>query len=171
MDYKRFVRIRNDKKGDISPLLGNPRVFNEAIRELAEPFMGQGINEVVGLESRGFIFAGAVAVLLNAGVVMVRKKGALYCETLQEEVVDYTGTKKCLEIAKDAIQLGERVLLVDDWIETGSQMMATCRMVEKLGGHVVGVACLINQVQPVAAKFLGPFSFNYLIDLHERKEE
>jgi adenine phosphoribosyltransferase len=168
MDYGRYIRIRNDKKGDISPLLGNSDVFNKAVRELTEPFMAERIDKVVGLESRGFIFAGAMAVLLKAGVVMVRKKGKYYCDTLEEEVIDYSGTKKYLEIAKDAIQPGERVLMVDDWIETGSQMMAACHMVERLGGHIVAVASLINDTSLKAQKFLAPICYNYLVDLHQK---
>lgn len=164
MDYASFIRFGENRKGDISLLLRNRWVLAEAIADLAQPFRGERIDQVVGLEARGFIFAAPIAYLLGAGLVLVRKGGALSCEVLHEEVVDYSKTRKCLEIAKDAIQPGERVLVVDDWVETGSQIRASCKMIESLGGNIVGVAALINDALPEAREFLAKYRYHYLIN-------
>lgn len=166
MDYASFIRFGENRKGDISLLLRNKHALAGAIEDLAKPFRGEKIDQVVGLEARGFIFASAIAYLLEAGFVMVRKSGALSCEVLQEEVVDYSKTRKCLEVAKDAIQAGERVLIVDDWIETGSQIRASCKMIESLGGNIVGVAALVNDTSKEAREFLEKYHYHHLIDLY-----
>src|SRR3989344_1006022 len=125
MDYAHFIRfVNNSKKGDISPLLADKEAFNRAVQDMLEPFLGEKIDKVAGIEARGFIFAGAIARSLNTGVVMIRKGGKLPCEVLKEVCIDYSGEEKSLEIARDAIKKGERILVVDDWVETGAQSKA-----------------------------------------------
>jgi len=168
MDYTKFIRFREDRKGDISLLLRDKQALAGAIKDLVKPFLSERVDQVVGLEARGFIFAATTACLLKTGLVLVRKSGALYCEVLKEEVVDYTKTRKCLEIAKDAIRAAERVLVVDDWIETGSQIKASCKMVETLGGNIVGVAALINDASKEAQEFLAQYHYHYVINLLQK---
>ena len=171
MDYARFIRFERKQKGDITPLLGDRKTFNQAVKDLIEPFSSKQIDKIACLEARGFIFAGAIAYLLNAGVVMVRKGGALPCDVLSEEFVDYTRQRKSLEIAKDAIKKGDRVLIVDDWVETGAQAKASVSMIEQLGGIIVGFAVLVDDASEETYQFLSKYDYHFLITSHPDRKQ
>ncbi|MCH7703291.1 MAG: adenine phosphoribosyltransferase [Planctomycetes bacterium] len=128
---------------DITPLLRDPAGLSLAVEYLTQPFRHQRIDVVVGAESRGFIFGTAVARNLSAGFVPVRKPGKLPLETHRESYALEYGTD-ALEIHVDAINKGDRVLMVDDLLATGGTMAACCRLVETLGGHIVGAAFLLE---------------------------
>ncbi len=128
---------------DITPLLQDRGAFRQAVDQLAEPFCGASVDLVVAAEARGFIFGGAVACELGAGFVPVRKPGKLPADTAAEEYELEYGTD-ALEIHTDAIQPGQRVLLLDDLLATGGTMVATVKLVEDLGGEVAGIAFLIE---------------------------
>jgi len=128
---------------DITTLLADPAGLKEVIEGLAEPFLDKGVDLVLGTEARGFLFAPAVAMALSAGVVLARKPGKLPWKTLREGYALEYGTD-ALEVHVDAVKPGQRVLLVDDLLATGGTMMAATRLVEKLGGDVVGCAFLIE---------------------------
>lgn len=169
MDYAKFVRFVNgSKKGDITPLLKDKKVFGSALRDLIKPF--SNIDKVACLEARGFIFAGVAAYLLDAGVVMIRKGGNLPCEVLRKEFVDYSGQKKALEIPKDGIEKGEKVLIIDDWVETGAQSQAAASMIEQLGGIVVGFAVIVDEASEEAYQFLSRYQYHFLISRKGRRK-
>jgi adenine phosphoribosyltransferase len=128
---------------DITPLLGEPAAFATVIDRLAEHFVGRHVDKVVGIESRGFIVAAPVAQRLGAGFVPVRKPGKLPWETEAEDYELEYGTDR-LEIHRDAIAPGERVAIVDDVIATGGTAAATARLVERLGGEVVGLGFVLE---------------------------
>jgi adenine phosphoribosyltransferase len=128
---------------DITTLLKDGPAFRAVVDKLAAEYERQRVDVVVGIESRGFIFAGAVAHQLGAGFVPVRKLGKLPAETLSVEYALEYGSNT-LEIHRDAIKAGQRVLAVDDLLATGGTMAATLRLVEQLGGKVVGVAFMIE---------------------------
>lgn len=135
------------KKGilfrDITPLLGNPEAFIQAIDSLIEPYKDKQIDCVAAIEARGFIFGSAAAAKLGAGFVPIRKKGKLPYKT---ETVTYDleyGTDT-LEIHTDAIKKNSKVLMIDDLLATGGTMAAACRLVEKTGGLVEGISFLIE---------------------------
>ena len=128
---------------DITPLLAAPDAFALTVDELAAPFADEQIDKVIGIEARGFVFAAPVAYRRGAGFIPVRKVGKLPWEIEQEEYVLEYGTD-LLEIHRDAVQPGERVLIVDDVIATGGTAAATARLVERLGGVVVGFAFLLE---------------------------
>ena len=130
---------------DITPLLAAPDAFALTIDELAAPYADEQIDKVIGVEARGFVFAAPVAYRRGAGFVPVRKVGKLPWEIEQEEYVLEYGTD-LLEIHRDAVQPRERVLIVDDVIATGGTAAATARLVERLGGVVVGFAFLLELV-------------------------
>ncbi len=127
---------------DISPLLEDKKAFRYAIEKLVENFKNQKIDKVVGIDARGFILAGILADRLKAGMVMVRKKGKLPYKT-ESQVFNLEYGQGELEIHKDSIKRGEKVLLVDDVLATGGTMLATAKLVEKLKGEIVGIAFLI----------------------------
>jgi adenine phosphoribosyltransferase len=128
---------------DITPLLGDPAGLSLAIEYLTQPFLRKDVDVVTGAESRGFIFASAVARNLSAGFVPVRKPGRLPSRTVAREYALEYGTDK-LEIHADSIRKGDRVLLVDDLLATGGTMAACIELVKSLGGEVVGAAFLIE---------------------------
>ena len=128
---------------DITPLLGNAEGFRRAIQSLVERFEHLEIDRVLGMEARGFIVAAPVAYLLNAGFVPVRKAGKLPWAVVREEYSLEYGTDK-LEMHRDAIHPGERVLVIDDVLATGGTAAATCRLIEELGGVVVGLGFLLE---------------------------
>jgi adenine phosphoribosyltransferase len=128
---------------DITPLLAHPSGFAAAVAELARPFEDRGITKVVGIEARGFLIGAPVALHLGAGFVPARKPGKLPGSTHSEEYALEYGTDR-LEIHADAIEAGEQVLIVDDVIATGGTAAATVRLVERLGGDVMGLGFVIE---------------------------
>jgi len=128
---------------DITPLLADPSGIALAVELLANPFRGKNIDLVVGAESRGFIFGTAVACCLSAGFVLVRKPGKLPHKKISMTYDLEYGTDT-LEMHEDSILKNQRVLIVDDLLATGGTMKACCDLVEKVGGDVVGLACLIE---------------------------
>ena len=128
---------------DITPLLANPASLSLAVEYLTQPFRHLQVDLVASAESRGFIFGTAVARNLSAGFIPIRKPGRLPVETHTEEYTLEYGTD-AVEIHKDAIQPGDRVLMVDDLLATGGTMSACCRLVSSIGGQIVGVAVLIE---------------------------
>jgi adenine phosphoribosyltransferase len=130
---------------DITTLLQDKDGFRAAIDSLALPFANQGIDIVVGIESRGFIFGAAVADRIGAGFTPVRKPGKLPASTVSASYALEYGTD-ALEMHADAISKGQRVLIVDDLLATGGTAQATRDLVRQLGGDVFGLAFLIELV-------------------------
>ncbi len=128
---------------DITPLLGNAAAFGRAVDDLVTRFHDVAVDRVVGIESRGFILAAPVAYRLRSGFVPVRKAGKLPWAVAREEYELEYGTDK-LEIHRDAIHPGERVLVVDDVLATGGTAAATGRLIETLGGVIVGFGFLLE---------------------------
>lgn len=128
---------------DITPLLQDATALRTALDILASRYQGMGIDQVVGIESRGFIFGTPLAYLLGTGFVPVRKKGKLPAETISVEYELEYGAN-VLEIHTDAVRPGQRVLVVDDLLATGGTTAGTVRLVESLGAHVVSLAFLVE---------------------------
>ena len=122
---------------DITTLLKDAAAYREAIDLMLGPFATMGVDAVVGMESRGFIFSGPIAYQLHAGLVPVRKLGKLPAETLSVEYALEYGSNT-LEIHKDSIRPGQRVLIVDDLLATGGTVRGTIELVERLQGEIVG---------------------------------
>jgi adenine phosphoribosyltransferase len=128
---------------DITTLLKDSEGLRELIDELGARYAGKGVDKVVGIEARGFIFAPAVAYALKAGFVPVRKPKKLPAETVRVEYALEYGTD-ALEIHRDAVQPGENVLIVDDVLATGGTACAVTQLVEKCGGRVSGLGFVIE---------------------------
>jgi len=149
MELKDYIRSIPDfpKKGiifrDITTLLKEPLAFKRACELLTEPFIGKGVNKVIGIDSRGFIFSSVVAINLSAGLVPVRKPGKLPWKTIRKTYSLEYG-EDSLEIHIDSIQKGDRVVLIDDLIATGGTAKAALELVENLGGEIVGAGFLIE---------------------------
>jgi adenine phosphoribosyltransferase len=128
---------------DITTVLKDPQALQYVVRVMANRFRDKGIDVIVGVESRGFIFGAPLAYELGLGLVLVRKPGKLPAEKIQVEYELEYG-KDTLEIHKDAIQPGQRVLIVDDLLATGGTISAAAKLVEQLGGEVAGYSFLIE---------------------------
>jgi len=149
MDYKQYVEIVEDwpQEGvqfkDITPLMENGEAFKAAVDEIVEFSREKEIDVIVGPEARGFIVGCPVSYAMEVGFVPVRKEGKLPREVIREEYGLEYGSN-VLTIHKDAITPGQRVLITDDLLATGGTIEATIRLVEKLGGIVVGCAFLVE---------------------------
>jgi len=137
------------KKGimfrDVTTLVKDPKGLKETIDFLHNRYQGKEIDKVVGIESRGFIFGAPLAYMLGCGFILVRKPGKLPADTVSEEYTLEYGTDK-IEIHKDAIQKGDKVLLIDDLLATGGTMAAARNLVKKLGAEIVEVAFVVELV-------------------------
>jgi adenine phosphoribosyltransferase len=151
MDLKQHIRHVPDfpRAGilfyDITTLLRDPQGFKTTVDLLATPYAGQQIEVVVGIESRGFILGAAVAERLAAGFIPIRKPGKLPSTALKESY-DLEYGKDALEIHADAVQNGQRVLIVDDVLATGGTAAAATQLIKKLGGELHGLAFLIELI-------------------------
>lgn len=128
---------------DITTMLGNARAFRRAVDELVQPFAGSKIDQVAGIEARGFILGGAVAHQLSSGFVPVRKKGKLPHETVSIAYSLEYGVDE-MEVHKDAIRPGERVILIDDLIATGGTAVAAAKLLKSIGADVVAACFVID---------------------------
>lgn len=135
------------KKGilfrDITPILAQPALFKESVQWFASRHEGKGIEAVVGIDARGFIFAGAVACELGVGFVPVRKKGKLPFTT-HSVAYDLEYGQNVLEIHADAIRKGDKVIIVDDLLATGGTALAAAQLIEGIGGKVTSIDFLIE---------------------------
>ena len=128
---------------DVTTLFSDPRGFRMAVDQMLHPYAGQQIDKVVGLEARGFILGGAIAHQMATGFVPIRKKGKLPSTTIsQEYTLEYS--EAIVEIHEDAVQPGEKILLVDDLLATGGTAEAGIKLLERLGGEIVSCAFIIN---------------------------
>jgi adenine phosphoribosyltransferase len=154
------------KKGivfkDITPVLSDARTFRTVIDALVERWKGERIDKVIGIESRGFIFAAPLAYALGAGFTIVRKPGKLPWETIRE-VYELEYGEAALELHIDAVGPGERVLVVDDVLATGGTADAVGRLVARQGAQLVAYAFLVELSFLNGARRLGPQNVHALI--------
>lgn len=149
LDLKSLVRSIPDypKTGiifrDITTLIAHGQGFRQAVREMAEPFKGEKIDKIVGIEARGFIFGGALADLMGVGFVPIRKQGKLPGTVVGQDYALEYGTDR-IELHADAIEKGERVLLVDDLIATGGTAAAAIDLLRHVGGEIIASAFVID---------------------------
>lgn len=144
---------------DITPVLGDPEAFGELVTAMSEPFVGEGITKVAGIEARGFTLATPVADRIGAGFIPLRKPGKLPFQTVKEEYELEYGID-ALEVHTDAVLEGERVLLVDDVIATGGTAKAAIQLLRNVGADVIGLSVFIELV------FLGGVSKIDNVPLH-----
>jgi len=147
---------------DITPVLADPVLFRQVIDAFAARWRGQGISKVVGIESRGFLFAAPLAYAIGAGLTIARKPGKLPWETIREVYALEYG-ENALELHVDAVGRGERVLVVDDVLATGGTAAAVGRLVARQGGTLAGYAFLVELGFLGGAKLLGPQNVNSLL--------
>lgn len=166
MPIKSKIRTVNDwpKKGimfrDITTLLKDPVGLRLTIEDFVKRYKDNDIDIIVGIDSRGFILGGALAYLLGKGFVPIRKKGKLPAQTERQEYKLEYGTDT-IEIHKDAIQKGQKVLIIDDLIATGGTAIAAAKLVKKLGGHIVELAFIVDLPDIGGSKKLSEHGYKY----------
>ncbi|MSR57138.1 MAG: adenine phosphoribosyltransferase [Planctomycetaceae bacterium] len=147
---------------DITTLFQDPWGFKRAVDELVAHYRYAPIDKVVAIESRGFVIGGALANYLNCGMVMARKKGKLPFQVERQEYQLEYGTD-CIELHRDALVSGDRCLVVDDLLATGGTCEATCKLVERLAGRVVGCAFIIELPELKGRRRLAQYDVKALI--------
>ena len=143
--YDKYINKKTTGRMDATPLFGDPIVFWNLLKDLIKPFKKNKIQKIVGLDALGFIIWGALSQKEKVGFVPIRKWGKLPgvpSTLLKNSFTDYTKTVKSFEINKSAIKKGDKVLLVDERIETGSQIKSAIILVEKLGGKIIGITTI-----------------------------
>jgi adenine phosphoribosyltransferase len=174
-ELKNYIRSVKDfpKKGivfrDITTLLIDPKTLKITMRDLFELTKDKNINKVLGIESRGFIFGPMLAEKLNAGFVPVRKPGKLPAETIRE-TYDLEYGQDTIEMHKDAISEGDKVLIHDDLLATGGTALAACKLVEKLGGKIVQVSFIIELSFLKGREKLRGYDVRALVDYKSEEE-
>ena len=175
MDWKEKLRVVRDfpKPGigfiDITTLLADPAAFDAAVEAMIEPLRSRGVDKVVCIESRGFIFGAPAALRLGAGMVLLRKPGKLPAEKIREEYALEYGVD-AIEMHADAVRPGERVAVVDDLLATGGTAEAATRLIEKAGGEVAGCGFMIGFTFLNAAEKLDKYDVFWLMQYDSEEE-
>jgi len=142
-DYLRLIDTNTSgPRCDVTPLFTDSEAFLELVSDLALPFSEIDFEYVAGIDALGFILGTALAMHLHRGVIAIRKGGKLPVPVIERQFTDYTGQLKKLELRTDILKPGDRVLLVDEWIETGAQVKAAIELLEELQATVVGIATI-----------------------------
>lgn len=139
-DFKKFIKEGNGRC-DLSSLFLNIVAFDEAIRAMSEPFHTDHVNKVVALDALGFVFGSRIAEELGVGLILFRKEGKVSVDKKTVNFADYSKKPKVFEVVSNSIMFGDKVLIVDDWSETGAQIKAAISLAEQCGGVVAGVSC------------------------------
>ncbi|NXU03305.1 APT1 phosphoribosyltransferase, partial [Buphagus erythrorhynchus] len=134
---------------DPSRLYCHPQGLQDCVADLLQPFQGDAIDMVAGIDAMGFILGAAAAATLQKGFLAIRKAGHLCVQTVAQPYTDYSGREKVMEVRTDAISPGQRILLVDQWVETGGTMRAAIELVERLGGVVAAPLCVPTGVAAI----------------------
>ncbi|OGM20717.1 hypothetical protein A2714_03475 [Candidatus Woesebacteria bacterium RIFCSPHIGHO2_01_FULL_38_9] len=161
MNLKIFVRSGKGA-ADITPLLRDNEAFAELINRLAGKILDLDFDKIVCIEGRGFLLGSAVAFKLGKGLVPIRTAGKLKNETLSVDYIDYSGSKKTLEINKDTLNEGEKVVIIDDWVQTGATLKSAIKLVESLRGNIVGIVVFMDDSNDVTRDDLSKYNYQYL---------
>jgi adenine phosphoribosyltransferase len=152
-DYLQLIDTNTSgPRCDVTPLFAQPEAFAKLVADLCSPFEATAIDYVAGIDALGFVLGTAMAVHLHKGFIPIRKGGKLPAAVSMAEFVDYSGQRKTLELRKGSIKPGEKVLVVDEWIETGAQVQAAVDLIEGAGGSVVGIAAINMDDNPIVMR-------------------
>ena len=168
-DYLQHIDFAATTKLDFTPLFTEPKVFRSLVLDLCRPFRAATIDKVACPESMGFLLGSAVAAELKLGLVPIRKEGKLpniKRNVARQRFVDYTGEASSFEINKAVLGQGERVLLIDDWVETGGQLRGLTKLLEKRGAVVSGISVLGFNTAGASGKLRDAYTLASIFDYH-----
>ena len=144
--YDPFINKNTKGRYDVTPLFRDHDVFSNLLTDLADHIEDIKFDAIAGIDALGFVIGAPLAQLKKVGFITIRKGGKLPGRkgtVLRQSFIDYTKQRKSLEIGNDSIKKGENVLIVDEWIETGAQVKAGIKLIEKLGGRVTGILAIV----------------------------
>ncbi len=157
IDYTKYISGKKELI-DMTKLLLDPVIFNSLIDDMCKPFTNKKIDKVAAIDAMGFVFGARIADKLGVGLVLIRKGGKIGIETKSISFTDYSKTEKSLSMATIALKGGERILMVDEWSETGSQLKTAIKLIELSNGKVIGISCinLDDEVKkdPILSKYV-----------------
>jgi adenine phosphoribosyltransferase len=171
MNWEYYAPYMNKKvlgmnRADSSTLFYNSKVFQNLVKDMANKVSNLQFDKIACIDSLGFILGGAMAFKLNKGIVLIRKKGKLplkKSDLISVSFKDYNNKKASLELNKNLISPGNRILLVDNWIMTGAQMKASIKLIKKAKGKLIGISC-IGIEKNSKLKPLFKYNLHYLIE-------
>ncbi|MBT3398228.1 hypothetical protein HOA55_05190 [archaeon] len=145
-NYKNHIGSKNVKiRQDVTPIFENPKIFHNLIADMIKPFRKTSYNKIVALDALGFVLGSAIAYKTKKSLVLIRKRGKLpYPNKFLESInfTDYTKSKKGFDIKKGSLNKKDRVLIVDEWIQTGTQAKSAIKLIEKLGAKIIGISTI-----------------------------
>jgi len=146
--YDQYINKKTKGRYDITPIFENPEVFSNLLNDLIKPFKDSKFDKIASLDALGFVIGGALAQKKNTGFICIRKNGKLpginNTVLKTSSFIDYTNTSKSFEINKSSVKEGGKILLVDEWIETGTQIKSAIKLIEELGGEIIGISSLCS---------------------------
>ena len=161
MNLKKYIRPGR-KAADITPLLENAAAFHALIEKLSKLFLKEKVDKIASIEGRGFLLGSAVAYNMGVGLVPIRIKGKLQNDTYKKKFTDYSRKEKIFEIHKDAVQKGDSIVIIDDWLETGGSVKTAIELVERCGGSVIGIGIFMDDSKPETKKYLEKYNYKYI---------
>ena len=145
-----------------------PKLFKRIISELIKPYKKLKINKVMGIESKAYLYGPIIAIRLNLPFVPIFKSGRIPKQfVLQKKFKDYSKKEKSIDVGRITVKKGDRILLVDDVLETGASAKAAIKLIEKLGGKVVGVSIIYNKLNKKEESFFQKYNLNYLVKMEK----
>ena len=152
-EYLRLIDTETSgPRCDVTPLFADGNALQALVSDLAGPFENIEFEYVAGIDALGFILGMALALHLDKGFVAIRKGGKLPVPVISRQFIDYTGEQKTLELRTDILKPGDRILLVDEWIETGAQVSAAIELIEELSANISGIATINIDENPSTRK-------------------
>ena len=165
--YLQHIDFQATKKLDFTPLFIDPKIFRALVLDLCRPYRKIPIDKVACPEALGFVLGSAVAAELKKGLVLIRKAGRLpniRQNVASQSFADYTGEKNSFEVNKKLITQGDRVLLIDDWVETGGQLKGLVKLLEKRGAEISGISVLGFNRAPKVQRFANKYPVSSIVD-------
>lgn len=141
IDYTKYVTGKKEWI-DMTKLFLDPVIFNSLINDMYRPFLNKRIDKVAAIDAMGFVIGSRIAEKLGVGLILIRKGGKIGVPAKSISFTDYSKTEKSLEIAAGALKGEERILIVDEWSETGTQLKTAIKLIESSGGKVIGISCV-----------------------------
>jgi len=142
-EYLKLVKINTEgPRNDVTPLFADFQAFKLLADDLIKPFSPDEYDYVAGIDALGFILGTAIAWRTGKGLITIRKAGKLPVPTDTESFIDYSGQQKAFELSKGTIKPGSKILVVDEWVETGAQIVAAIKLIEKQGGIIAGIVSI-----------------------------
>lgn len=167
----RNIRFKGLWTPEHHELFSDYKLLKTIILVMTRPFKNEKIEKVVAIDGAGFLLGALLANTLHSGLILIRKEGSISSPTYKTTFIDYTGKQRSLEIKRRAsLRRGERILIVDDWAETGAHLRHTLKLLAKFHPHVVGISLLINEMNKRRREAFRKYRIKEIIDFQKIKK-